>query len=141
VSDELRFHGGWPGALAPFFAFLVGVSWLGLSGAPDETGFGPVLLVAIGVGFLLATDRERYAEAVIDGMSHRLVMLLVLAWLLAGVLGTVLQESGLVQALVWAAAESRVDMDREGEPAVIVELGPSEVEQGITLPLAERVRS
>lgn len=108
TPEELAFFGGWAGALTPFAVFLAGVSWLGLSGAPDETGFGPVLLVAIGVGFLLARDREHYAEAVVHGMSHRLVMLLVLAWLLAGVLGTVLRESGLVDALVWAAAESGV---------------------------------
>lgn len=108
AESPLSFHGGWAGALTPFLVFLAGVSWLGLSGAPDETGFAPVLLVAIGVGFLLAADRERYAEAVVDGMSHRLVMLLVLAWLLAGVLGTVLRASGLVEALVWAAAESGV---------------------------------
>ncbi|MDX1646291.1 MAG: Na+/H+ antiporter NhaC family protein [Longimicrobiales bacterium] len=107
-DEELRFSGGWPGALAPFAVFLGGVSWLGLSGAPDETGFLPVLLMALGVGLLLARDREGYAEAVLDGMSHRLVMLLVLAWLLAGVLGTVLQASGLVEALVWAAAVSEV---------------------------------
>lgn len=105
---ELRFHGGWFGALTPFIVFLAGVSWLGLSGAPDETGFGPVLLVAIGFGFSLARDREHYAEAIIHGMSHRLVMLLVLAWLLAGVLGTILQASGLVDSLVWAAAEAGV---------------------------------
>lgn len=103
---DLRFHGGSLGAVAPFLVFLGGVSWLGLSGAPDETGFGPVLLVALGAGLLLAVDRERYAEAVIDGMSHRLVMLLVLAWLLAGVLGAILSESGLVQSLVWLAAAS-----------------------------------
>lgn len=107
-AGDLPFHGGWVGALTPFLVFLAGVSWLGLSGAPDEMGFGPVLLVAIGVGFLLARDREAYADAVIDGMSHRLVMLLVLAWLLAGVLGTVLRESGLVQSLVWAASAGDV---------------------------------
>lgn len=104
----LAFRGGWAGALAPFAVFLGGVSWLGLSGAPDETGFGPVLLIALGVGLLLATDRDRYAEAVIDGMSHRLVMLLILAWLLAGVLGVLLRESGLVDALVWLAETSGV---------------------------------
>jgi len=106
--DPLAFHGGWVGALLPFFVFLGGVSWLGLSGAPDETGFGPVLLGAIGAGLLLAKDRDRYAEAVVDGMSNRIVMLLILAWLLAGVLGALLRESGLVQSLVWAAEISGV---------------------------------
>jgi Na+/H+ antiporter NhaC len=104
----LAFRGGWLGALAPFLVFLGGVSWLGLSGAPDETGFGPVLVVAMGVGLLLARDRNRYAEALIDGMSHRIVMLLVLAWLLAGIMGSLLRESGLVDSLVWLAGEAGV---------------------------------
>ncbi|MDH3270186.1 MAG: hypothetical protein OEN56_02565 [Gemmatimonadota bacterium] len=108
AKQDLTFHGGWLGALVPFAVFIGGVSWLGLSGAPDETGFGPVLLVALGIGVLLAQDRERYADAVIDGMSHRLVMLLILAWLLAGVLGVVLRESGLVQSLIWVASVSGV---------------------------------
>ena len=104
----LEFRGGWLGALAPFVVFLSGVSWLGLSGAPDETGFGPILIVALGVGVLLARDSARYAEAVIDGMSHRIVMLLILAWLLAGVMGVILRDSGLVDALVWAASTTGV---------------------------------
>ncbi len=107
-DTPLVFRGGWLGALTPFVVFLGGVSWLGLSGAPDETGFGPILIVALGVGILLARDPARYAEAVIDGMSHRIVMLLILAWLLAGVLGVVLRDSGLIDALVWAASTTGV---------------------------------
>lgn len=107
-GGPLEFRGGWLGALLPFLVFLAGVSWLGLSGAPDETGFGPVLVAALGVGVLLARDPTRYAEAVIDGMSHRIVMLLILAWLLAGVMGVILRDSGLVDALVWAASATGV---------------------------------
>lgn len=107
-DTPLEFRGGWFGALVPFLVFLGGVSWLGLSGAPDETGFGPILIVALGVGVLLARDPARYAEAVIDGMSHRIVMLLILAWLLAGVMGVVLRDSGLVDALVWTASATGV---------------------------------
>jgi Na+/H+ antiporter NhaC len=107
-TGRLEFRGGWAGSLAPFLVFLGGVSWLGLAGAPDETGFGPVLIVAMGVGLVLAKDADRYAEAVIDGMSHRLVMLLVLAWLLAGILGVLLRESGLIGSLVWLAESSGV---------------------------------
>ncbi len=103
TSSELVFRGGTLGALAPFVVFLAGVGWLGLSGAPDETGFWPVLLAAIAVGLVLARDRSRYSDAIIDGMSRRLVMLMVLAWILAGVLGVLLRDSGLVQALVWVA--------------------------------------
>lgn len=107
-ADALRFHGGVAGALAPFLLFLAGVAALGLSGAPDETGFWPVLLAALGLGLLLATDRTAYADAIIDGMSRRLVMVMVLAWILAGVLGALLRESGLVEALTGAAAAAGV---------------------------------
>ena len=72
----LTFHGGLAGALAPFAAFLGGVAWLALNGAPDEKGFWPILLGALTLGLVLAKDRERYAEAMLDGMSQRVVMVM-----------------------------------------------------------------
>ena len=103
TATVLAFRGGAAGALAPFVLFLGGVGWLGLSGAPDETGFWPILLAALTLGLLLARDRRAYSEAVLDGMARRIVMLMVLAWILAGVLGTLLGASGLVESLVWLA--------------------------------------
>lgn len=99
----LTFHGGTLGALAPFAVFLAGVTGLALAGAPDEKGFWPILLLALVVGLALAKDRERFAEAMLDGMSQRIVMVMLCAWLFAGVLGTLLGASGFVGALAWAA--------------------------------------
>jgi len=99
----LRFHLGAMGALLPFAVFLGGVTALALAGAPDERGFWPVLLGALITGLLLAKDRARYAEAMLDGMSQRIVMIMLCAWLFAGVLGTLLSASGFVGALAWAA--------------------------------------
>lgn len=99
----LTFHFGAPGALTPFAVFLGGVTALALSGAPDERGFWPVLLGALITGLLLAKDRARYAEAMLDGMSQRIVMIMLCAWLFAGVLGTLLAASGFVSALAWTA--------------------------------------
>ena len=105
-AREVTFYGGTAGALAPFALFLVGVSWLAFSGAPDEKGFWPVLLAALALGLLLARDREGYAENAIGGMSQRMVMLMVMAWLVAGVLGALMNASGFVDSLVWVAARS-----------------------------------
>lgn len=102
-SPPLRFHAGAFGVLAPFVVFLAGVIGLALSGAPDERGFWPVLLAAWAVGLALATDRTRYAEALVAGMAQPLVLLMIVAWLLAGVLSTLLGAAGFVQALAWAA--------------------------------------
>jgi Na+/H+ antiporter NhaC len=99
----LTFHLGTAGALAPFAVFLAGVTALALQGAPDERGFWPVLLAALIVGLLLAKDRARYAESMLDGMSQRIMMIMLCAWLFAGVLGALLSASGFVGALAWAA--------------------------------------
>ncbi len=98
-------RGGAAGALAPFVVFLVGVGWLALAGAPDERGFWPILLAAIAVGLLLARDRHQYSETLLAGMSQPLVLLMVMAWLLAGVLGTLMGAAGFVQALVWITGQ------------------------------------
>jgi Na+/H+ antiporter NhaC len=106
TTRTVMFHGGTAGALAPFALFLAGVSWLAFSGAPDERSFWPILLAALALGILLARDRKAYAENAIDGMSQRMVMLMVMAWLLAGVLGALMNASGFVDSLVWIATRT-----------------------------------
>jgi Na+/H+ antiporter NhaC len=100
-SPLLQMRAGLAGALAPLGLFLTGVAWLAFSGAPDERGFWPILLAALALGLLLARDRQRYAETMLAGMAQPLVMVMVMAWLLSGVLSTILSAAGFVQALVW----------------------------------------
>ena len=104
-NGELSFRGGVFGTLAPFVLFLLGVAWLGLSGAPDERGFWPVLTAALAAAMLLARDRSKWADTVIRGMSQPLVLLMILAWLLAGVLASLINASGFVGSLVWVAQQ------------------------------------
>lgn len=106
--EPLTFHGGLVGALAPFACFLAGVAALALNGAPDEKGFWPILLAALTLGLLLAKDRARYAESMLDGMSQRVVMVMLCAWLFAGVLGSVLSASGFVAALASLAGAAHL---------------------------------
>ncbi|MEM7202268.1 MAG: Na+/H+ antiporter NhaC family protein [Planctomycetota bacterium] len=101
--DTPSFYGGVWGALTPFAFFLAGVAALGLAGAPDERGFWPVLLGSLGLGLAVARDRRAYAESYLHGMSQPIVMTMVLAWLLAGVLGSCLGASGLIDALTGLA--------------------------------------
>ncbi len=102
-GSTLPFRGGTAGALAPFILFLSGVAWLSLSGAPDERGFWPILLAAIAFGLALARDRHRYCETLIQGMSQPIVLLMIMAWLLAGVFAALMRASGLIDALTGLA--------------------------------------
>jgi Na+/H+ antiporter NhaC len=106
--STLHFHGGLFGSLVPFAVFLTGVVWLGLSGAPDERGLWPVVLASLTMGLVLAKDRKHFSETVVEGTSQPIVMIMVLAWLLAGVLGTLMSETGLVEALIWLSQRAGV---------------------------------
>jgi len=102
-DSVLVMRGEVAGALAPLAVFLSGVAWLASMGAPDERGFWPILLAAIATGVALARDRHRYCEALLAGMAQPIVMLMIMAWLLAGVLSTLLGASGFVEGLIWLA--------------------------------------
>ena len=104
TPGPLRFRFGVVGALAPLALFLAGVISLALAGAPDERGFWPVLLVALAAGLLCARDRRAYAEAVVGGMSRPLVALMILAWIVSGVLASLMSASGFIPALTALAA-------------------------------------
>ncbi|MEZ5289357.1 MAG: hypothetical protein R2712_32065 [Vicinamibacterales bacterium] len=103
-SPPLAFHGGTPGALAPFGLFLAGVAWLALAGAPDEHGFWPILVAALIAGApagprsdgLLQSPDRGHEPADRDADDHGLAAR-------PGVIGTVMSASGFVDALVWLA--------------------------------------
>jgi Na+/H+ antiporter NhaC len=105
---RLAFYGGFTGALAPVALFLAGVTWLALSGAPDERGFWPVLLAALALGLALAKDREAWSDAVIGAIAQPIVAVMILAWMLAGVLGKILGDAGLVDGIVWLAQRAEL---------------------------------
>ena len=67
-QTEVRFLGGTIGALMPFVVFVTGVVAVALSGAPDERGFWPILILALCLGLLLAKDRKNYCISLIEGI-------------------------------------------------------------------------
>ena len=101
----LEFYGGLWGAIVPFFLFLSGVIVIALSGAPDERGFWPVLILALGTSLLLAKDKKLFSEKVIAGMSEPIVMIMITAWILASIIGVLMTVTGFVEALTWMAAQ------------------------------------
>ncbi|MFC2075510.1 Na+/H+ antiporter NhaC family protein [candidate division KSB1 bacterium] len=104
----LSIIGGHFGALLPFLVFMSGAIWLGLEGNADVYAYWPVVSLALLLGLILARDRTRYAEAIIDGMSQHMVMIMVSAWLFASVIGALLYATGFVEALVWLADKGAI---------------------------------
>ncbi|MGB2906674.1 MAG: Na+/H+ antiporter NhaC family protein [Candidatus Aminicenantaceae bacterium] len=114
-SHTIRYLGGTFGAVLPFVVFIVGVVIIALSGAPDERGFWPVLLLALFLGLVLARNRREYCETVIEGMAQPIVMIMLTAWMLASIIGVLLSETGFIEALTWMAASLKL-----GGPAFVL---------------------
>ena len=108
-NKTLEFHGGLFGALLPFIIFIIGVVIIALSGAPDEKGFWPVLILAIGAGLILAKDRTAFSEVVISGMSQKIVMIMIMAWMLASIIGILMTLTGFVEALIWISDQMHLN--------------------------------
>ncbi len=98
------FYWGGPfGVIIPFIVFAGGVIFVSLSGAPNEKGFWPVLILALMIGLVLARNRRDYCETVIKGMSRPIVMVMITAWMLASIIGVLMSETGFIEALTWSA--------------------------------------
>ena len=110
--SEVKFYGGPFMAIIPFIIFISGVIFIALSGAPDEKGFWPVLIISLGIGLLLSKNKKDYSEAVLDGMSERIVMVMIMAWILASIIGVLMTTTGFVEALTWLV--SLVDFGSTG---------------------------
>jgi Na+/H+ antiporter NhaC len=104
----LSFRGGLFGAIVPFLVFVSGVITVALSGAPDERGFWPILLLSMAIGLILARDKTAFSQAVIAGMSQPIVMIMITAWMLASIIGVLMASTGLVEALTWLSGQLRL---------------------------------
>ncbi len=109
TAKSISYFGGPAGAVVPFIVFVAGVVVIALSGAPDERGFWPVLILALILGLILARNRRAFCETVIEGMSQPIVMIMISAWMMASVIGILMQNTGFVEALIWVAGRLHLE--------------------------------
>jgi Na+/H+ antiporter NhaC len=93
-------------ATFPLLVFVCGALALALYRCPDEKGYWPIALIALGLSVLVSRRPAQSAQHAIEGMSDQLVSVMVCAWLLAATLGQFLREAGLVPFLATALHDS-----------------------------------
>jgi len=102
----LQFYGGMFGLFIPFIVMFIGILWLGVLGDSLPEAFWPVILVSLFVGLLLTRDKNQYVEALIHGVASPMMAIMLLAWMLGGIFGALLSASGVIEGLVWLAAQA-----------------------------------
>lgn len=100
---KLELYGGVPALFIPFVVMLSGILWLGFSGLALPEAFWPMVLAGLFVGLVLAKNKQDYVDALISGVSSKMLAVILLAWFLAGILGTLLNQTGVIDGLVWLA--------------------------------------
>lgn len=103
TGPRLQLRGGTLMLFVPFLVMLAGILVLGFKGLALPEAFWPMVLAGLFVGLLLAKNRNAYVEALIEGIASPMLAVILLAWFLAGVFGKVLDETGVIQGLVWVA--------------------------------------
>jgi len=98
-NEILKFYGGKFMVFVPIFLALVGLVYIALQNA-NIPEYWVVFLLPLIFIMPFVKDKEKFANVIIDGFSSRVAMILVVAVMLAGISGTILNESGLIKTLV-----------------------------------------
>lgn len=98
---NLQFYGGAPILLVPFGVMFIGILILGFSGMALPEAFWPMSILGLLLALLLSKNKSAFVDAMVKGISSNMLAIMLLAWFLAGIMGELLSNTGLVQGLVW----------------------------------------
>ncbi|MFO7958896.1 MAG: Na+/H+ antiporter NhaC family protein [Candidatus Brocadiia bacterium] len=97
-NEDLKFYGGKFMVFVPILLALIGLVYIALQNA-NIPEYWVVFLLPLIIIMPFVKDKRKFANIIIDGFSSRVAMILIAAVMLAGISGTILNESGLVKTL------------------------------------------
>ena len=100
-EKTLDMYGGILGALVPLIILVGGLIWLSVTERGGTKPFWACAWIALAFGLFWARDKQGYCEAAMRGISDKTGVIIVCAWLFAGVFGKIMSAGGLVNGLLW----------------------------------------
>lgn len=100
-SARLEFHGGMLGLVLPFVVMLAGILFLSISGKALPMAFWVPTLAGMLVALLFAKNSSECAEAMIEGIANKTVIMIVIVLFMAGMVAQIMKTTGLVEGLTW----------------------------------------
>ena len=101
MEKELKMRGGVWGGLIPLLVLIIGLVWLSAAERGGPRAFWACGWLAVAVGVFLARDPREYCKALMRGISDKTGVVVITAWLFAGVFGAIMRAGGLVDGLLW----------------------------------------
>lgn len=100
-SATLEFYGGYWGVMAGFIVMIGGILALTVSGRSMPMAFWVPALAGMGTMLLLSKNRSECADAMIEGMSQKLVITILVALFMGGIFSRLMSATGLADGLIW----------------------------------------
>ena len=104
-NGTAEFYGGAFGPWIPVIIMIAGMIVGTIIGGGGMTRFAIITFIALIVGFLLAKDKKAFGEISFAGLKNPMLSILIVAFLMAGVMGQLLRQSGLINALIYVMGE------------------------------------
>lgn len=103
MSEEKRLdmYGGILGGAVPLAVLIIGIVWLCLAERGGTKPFWACAWLALVIGLFFARKKEDYCLAAMRGIGDENGIVIVTAWLFAGVFGKLMAAGGLVDGLLW----------------------------------------
>lgn len=100
-AKRLEFHGGMFGLVLPFMVMLAGILFLSLSGKALPMAFWIPTLAGMFLALALAKKPADCAEAMIEGIANKTVIMIVIILFFAGMVAQIMKTTGLIEGLTW----------------------------------------
>lgn len=107
-TERLEFRLGSFGAFLPLITLIGGIIALVATGWVHTKTLWFPCLAAMFVAIVLAKKPGAASEAILGGMSRRMVAVMAMAWILAAIMGRLLRATGLVDSLVWLGVRAGI---------------------------------
>ena len=101
MEKRLELHGGILGGLVPLLILVTGLIWLSVEERGGTKPFWACAWIALAVGLFLAKDKKEYCKTAMRGIGDKTGIVIITAWLFAGVFGKLMVAGGLVHGLLW----------------------------------------
>jgi len=106
APPRLELYGGRWTALIPALVLIAVMCILSFAERAAVPAFWVGGFAALVVGLALARNRTAFAETVVRGMADRTGAVVIIAFIFAGIFGTIMKAAGLVDGLLWLGLQT-----------------------------------
>lgn len=101
TEKRLDMYGGILGGLVPLVILVGGLVWLSVAERGGTKPFWACAWISIAIGLFFARNKSEYCQAAMRGIGDKTGIVIVTAWLFAGVFGKIMVAGGFVDGLLW----------------------------------------